>query len=101
MEFYIYILYSLTSDIYYVGYTNDYVRRLGEHNGSELATFTSKHRPWALKAVFSCGGQEVDAVRIERFIKRQKSRKLIERIIGGEILTGLLAQLVRVPYVRD
>ena len=101
MEFYIYILHSLTSDIYYVGYTNDYVRRLDEHNRSELKTFTSKHRPWALKAVFSCGEQEVDAIRMERFIKRQKSKRLIERMIGGEMLTGLLAQLVRVPHVRD
>jgi len=85
-EFYIYILYSLTSDIYYVGYTNDYVRRLGKHNRSEQTTFNSKHRPWVPRAVFSCGGQEVDAIRIERFMKRQKSR----RLIGGEILRWML-----------
>ncbi|WP_186462327.1 hypothetical protein [Pedobacter suwonensis] len=37
----------------------------------------------------------------ERFIKSQKSRKLIERMVKGEMLTGILAQLVRVPHVRD
>jgi putative endonuclease len=99
--FYIYILYSDTSDIFYVGYTNNYIRRLAEHNQSEKNTFTSKHRPWVLKAVYSCGEIEGEAMRIEKFIKKQKSRKLIEKLIVGEVLTGLLASLVRVPQVRD
>jgi len=99
--FYLYILYSESSDKYYVGYTRDYRRRFHEHNHSDRITFTSKHRPWILKAVFACGEIEGDAIRLERFIKKQKSRKLIERIIGGEVLTGILAQLVSVPYVRD
>jgi len=99
--FYIYILYSDTSDIFYVGYTNNYIRRLAEHNQSEKNTFTSKHHPWVLKAVYSCGEIEGEAMRIEKFIKKQKSRKLIEKLIVGELLTGLLASLVRVPQVRD
>lgn len=99
--YFIYILYSTSSDLYYVGYTQDYVRRLTEHNHSNHPTFTSKHRPWILKAVYQCGDQESTAVQIERFIKKQKSRKLIERLITGGDLTGILAQLVRVPHVRD
>ncbi len=91
MAFYIYILYSDSSDIYYVGYTNDFERRLTEHNNSEFATFTSKHRPWKLKAVFSCGSNKSNAVRIERFIKKQKNRKLIR--FGNQ--HSFLAQLVR------
>ena len=82
--FYIYILYSNRSDIFYIGYTNDFSRRFAEHNAPERNTFASKHRPWILKAVFSCGEIEADAVRIERFIKKQKSRKLLERLIEGE-----------------
>ncbi len=95
MIYYLYILYSKVCDLYYVGYTNDYVRRLEEHNSLSFGTFTSKHRPWSLEAVFSCGSVEADAIRFERFIKRQKSRKIIERIVHGEILVGVLAQLVR------
>jgi putative endonuclease len=72
---------------------------LQEHNFSERITYTSKHRPWALKAVFSCG--EVDAMQVENFVKKQKSRKLIERLITGNIFTGVLAQRVSVAHVRD
>jgi putative endonuclease len=101
--YYIYILYSGSSALYYVGYTNNYPRRLKEHNEQEnFNTFTSKHRPWELKAVFECGYLEKEAVKIERFIKKQKSRTLLEKLSNPEfILTGALAQLVRVPYVRD
>jgi putative endonuclease len=70
--FYIYILYSPSSDKYYVGYSNDYERRLIEHNSSPKNTFTSKHRPWHLKAVFACGNIEASAMQIEKFIKKQK-----------------------------
>ncbi|WP_462254263.1 GIY-YIG nuclease family protein [Ferruginibacter sp.] len=99
--FYIYFLYSPSSNIYYVGYTNNYLKRLSEHNGSEKNTFTSKHRPWILKAVFECGYEESLAITIEKFIKKQKSRVLIEKIIDGMQLIGSLAQLVRVPFLRD
>ena len=101
LMFYLYILYAASSDKYYVGYSNDYQRRLVEHNHSDSNTFTSRYRPWTIKAVFSCGAIVADAIRIERFIKKQKSRKLIETIIEGKQLTGILAQLVRVPHVRD
>jgi len=37
--YYIYILYSPSSDKYYVGYTNDYNRRLLEHNEGVRTTF--------------------------------------------------------------
>ncbi len=98
--YYIYILYSEKSDKYYVGYTSDFERRIIEHNSKEGITYTKKHRPWILKAVFECGETEGDAVKLEKFIKQQKSRKLLEKMIAGQALSGILAQLVRVPYVR-
>jgi putative endonuclease len=101
MEFFIYILYSESSDLYYIGYTNDFTRRFKEHNISEHPTYTSKHRPWVLKVVYTCGNLKAEAVKIERFIKKQKSRSLIERLIEGSELTGILAQLIRVPMCRD
>ena len=99
--YYLYILYSSSADKFYVGYTNDYLRRLSEHNSSDRLTFTSKHRPWVLAAAFACGELESEAMKVERFVKKKKSRKLIERIINEETLDGILAHLVRVPHVRD
>jgi len=77
------------ANLYDVGYTSDYVRWLEGPNNLAVSTFTSKHRPWHLKAVFSCGHIEAEAIRLERFIKSQKSRKLIERMVKGEMLTGI------------
>ena len=100
--YYIYILYAPASDLYYVGYSNDPHRRLIEHNTKPFNTYTRKYRPWVLKAYFTCSEIEKDAINMERFIKKQKSRKLIEQLCDPAFIpNSFLAQLVRVPDVRD
>lgn len=101
--YYIYILFSEKHDKYYVGYTSNYLNRLIEHNTQQhFVTYTSKFRPWKLAAVFECGNQEKEAIKLERFIKKQKSRKLILQLIDPFFTPmGSLAQLVRVPQMRD
>ena len=99
--FYIYILHSKSSDKYYVGHTNDPDRRVIEHNTSDFTTYTSKHRPWELAAKFPVGETRSQAVKCERYIKRQKSRKLIEDIVRSQDNYTKLTQLVRVPIYRD
>ena len=58
---------------------NDYNRRLNEHNESSRNTFTSKYRPWELKAVFEFEGIEAEAISIKRLIKKQKSSVFIPK----------------------
>jgi len=100
--YFIYIIYSDSANLYYIGYTNDPQCRLIEHNTNPNNTFTSKHRPWEMKALFECGMSESRTINIERFIKKQKSRKLIELLCNPCFIpVGKLAELVRVPYVRD
>jgi len=100
--YYIYVIYSEIADLYYVGYTNEPHRRLIEHNSKPFNTFTSKYRPWQMKALFECGISQSKAISTERFIKKQKSRRLIEMLCNpGFIPGGNLSQLVRVPQVRD
>jgi putative endonuclease len=101
--YFIYILFSVSAEKYYVGYTNEMDGLLRKHNSQQdFNTYTSKYRPWEIAALFSCGGLKSDAIKIERFIKKQKSRKLIEKLIDpGFIPDGTLAQLVRVPHLRD
>ena len=99
MSFYIYILHSLIANKYYVGYSNDPFRRLIEHNSTPFNSYTSKFRPWELKACFYCGTDEKRAITLERFIKKQKSRTLLEKLINPDFIPdGFLAQLVRVPH---
>lgn len=100
--YYIYIIYSETANLYYVGYTSDPQLRLVQHNENPHNTFTSKHRPWAMRALFECGMSESRTIIIERFIKKQKSRKLIELLCNPSFIPGgKLAHLVRVPQKRD
>jgi putative endonuclease len=99
--YYIYIIYSESADMYYIGSTDAPQRRIEEHNTSYSNTFTSKFRPWAMAALFECSYDRATAMRIEKFIKKQKSRTLIEIMVSGAALSGELAQLVKVPHLRD
>ena len=99
--YYIYILFSVSSEISYIGYSENPWERLLQHNTKEEGTFSSKHKPWTLKAVFETPSK-AEAISIEKFIKKQKSKKLISKLIDQDFIPeGKLAQLVRVPHVRD
>ena len=99
--YYIYLIYSEPAEKYYVGYSDDAFRRLEEHNHSPRNTFTSKYRPWTLVGLFECGEDRAVAMKIEKFIKAQKNRRIFEQLRYGSEFYGPLAQLVRVPHVRD
>ena len=99
--FSVYILYSTSSDKYYVGCTNDIIRRLDEHNLSERVTYTLKHRPWILKKSIVISTERSLAMRYEHAIKKSKSRKILKTIILEVNTVKELAQLVRVPISRD
>ena len=81
MAAYCYILYSEKLDKYYVGSTTDIGKRLEEHNrGKEK--FTKAGCPW--KIVYTEVFAEVlDARKRETYIKKQKSRKYIEKLISS------------------
>ncbi|MHC1703108.1 MAG: GIY-YIG nuclease family protein [Tenuifilaceae bacterium] len=100
--FYVYILYAESIDHYYVGHTNDVIRRLEEHNNPKRYNkYTAKASGWVISAVIPSGEIRSEAVRIERYIKRKKSRKFIEQLISVSNNHAELAQLVRVPTRRD
>ena len=100
--YYIYFLYSKTADKYYVGHSQDPWKRLEQHLSNTGDKYTGSFDDWDLKAVFEVSRIRGDADKIEKFIKRQKSRNLLERMLDSKYKgTGVLAQLVRVPHVRD
>lgn len=75
-----YILYSCLLDRYYVGHTEDIATRLLQHNNGE-SNYTSKAKDWELvyEETFS---SRTEAHTREREIKKKKSRKYIEWLIG-------------------
>ena len=98
---FIYILYSSSIDKYYVGYSSNPWNRIVQHNSNSKDKYTGKAQDWVLKAVFQVESENI-AVQIERFIKKQKSRNLIELMCCEDFVgENILSQLVRVPHVRD
>ena len=76
-----YILHSSKLDKFYVGSTTDIGRRLIEHNrGKEK--FTKTGLPWVL--VYKEDFEELLLARQrEHYIKKMKSRKFIEVLVGS------------------
>src|ERR1043166_9138763 len=79
--YFVYILYSPSSNIYYVGHSDDVDRRVNEHNNPVRTKFTSKHLPWQLVAVIEISNSRGEAMKAESYIKKRKSRKYIEKLI--------------------
>ena len=101
MSYYIYILFSVELNRYYVGSSSDPWKRYLEHMLNSIDKYTGRAKDWELLIVYSVENKSV-AISIERFIKKQKSRNLIERLCQEDFVgEKILAQLVRVPHVRD
>ncbi len=85
MSAYVYILQSLKNSRFYIGSTADLNRRLQEHL-SGRSTYTSFSLP--LKLVFQQEYPTLTMARkIEFWLKRQKSKTLIEQIIANQKIT--------------
>jgi len=81
MNFFVYIIYSISVDKFYIGYTSDLEKRLSEHNRS-ISAYTSKASDWSLKYSEPCSSREL-AMKREKEIKRKKSRTYIESLINS------------------
>ena len=59
---------------HYVGMTTDPKRRLRQHNGEIVGggRYTSKHRPWRLKAIYGPYVNQSEALKAERALKKGK-----------------------------
>ncbi len=79
MIYTVYILYSNSKDKYYIGHTDDLLRRFPEHNTGQCKA-TKYGVPWivAFTQVFAT---RAAAVKFELKIKRMKSRRYIEKLI--------------------
>ena len=83
MSHFVYILKSLSAAKHCVGSSENPNRRLEFHNTIEKG-FTSRYRPWEI--IFTQEFEsKSEALRIEKKIKNWKSRKMIEKLVRGEI----------------
>ncbi|MCB0713373.1 MAG: GIY-YIG nuclease family protein [Ignavibacteriae bacterium] len=86
--FSVYILQSESTGTYYVGQTQDVHKRLLRHNAGGSPS-TRAARPWTLKYHKEFTTRS-EAVKAERYIKRQKSHQFIQKVIeeGLQIVRG-------------
>ena len=89
---FLYVVYSPKADKYYTGESINVPARLELHNSHKyLKAFTKAASDWEIRLIFKCETKK-DAVYLERYIKRMKSRKFIKKIIDRpEILNEILS----------
>ena len=77
--YYCYILYSDILDKYYIGYTQDLMGRLQKHLTNHKG-FTGRVSDWRI-VYYEAYNTKSEAYARERYLKRQKSRRYLERLI--------------------
>ncbi len=81
MSHYTYILQSEKDGSFYIGCSENPERRLEKHNLPHKG-YTAKKQPW--KLVYSEGFEDkTEALKRENFLKRQKSKDFILRLVWG------------------
>lgn len=72
----VYIISSLSQTRTYIGYTNDIVRRLRQHNGEILggAKHTRKNRPWKLVCYIKGFKSHKEALSFEWYLSHRPPR---------------------------
>jgi len=91
---YVYVLYSLSNNTFYVGFTHDLKKRFTEHNDG-LNFSTKKYRPWLL-IYYEAHTNEVDAKRREKYLKTSAGDRALHRMLAEKLtdLRNLIRQKV-------
>ncbi len=93
MKHFLYILYSSDSKKYYIGETHHLEERILKHNQHKYQNSFSKiANDWKLILHYECSNRN-DALYLESFIKRMKSKTFIEKLISNpDILSDILSK---------
>lgn len=80
-NFYVYVLQSLKDFSFYIGQCNDLDRRMSKHFEG-FSKYTASKRPLRL-VYFEVLNSRGEAIKREKAIKNQKSKKVIEQLIAA------------------
>ena len=88
---YVYLLRSRQDGTYYIGWTTDVLRRLGEHNEGSSA-YTRRKLPWQLVGIEACSSSMAAKAR-ERVLKRSpRSLTRFKKRVLAQAAKGRLSQ---------
>ena len=68
-------MYSTSHDVYYKGYSTDYLRRLEQHNAGKTI-YTENKAPWQLVYVEELSFKKEELIK-EKMLKRQHRQYLL------------------------
>ncbi|CAM3559362.1 GIY-YIG nuclease family protein [Flavobacterium chungbukense] len=90
---YLYILYSNSSQKFYIGETKNIHERIFKHQNHFYSnSFTKIADDWEVVLTFSCNTKD-DALYLENFIKRMKSKIFNNKVIANpSILEDILSK---------
>lgn len=93
LNHFLHIIYSKSVDKFYIGETDNVSKRLEIHNQHLIkGAFTKVAIDWEIKVTFECKNRN-EALFLEKFIKRMKSRNFILKVIQNpEILNEILSK---------
>jgi len=100
MCYYVYVIYSKSKDAYYVGSTGDLGRRLNEHNTQlNQEAFSKIATDWEYFHTIECSNIET-ARKIERDIKKMKSRIYNENLAKYKEISDKLLKKIHIADGR-
>ncbi len=79
MKFYVYILINNLKNKTYVGYTNNLINRLKEHNSGE-SFYTKRFGPWEIIFTEQFKTKN-EAIKKEKYFKSASGRKWIKKTL--------------------
>ena len=90
---YLYILYSKSSQKFYIGETNNLEERISKHNTHIYSnSFTKIANDWEIVLTFNCFNRD-EALYLENFIKRMNSKVFNKKMINDpSILKDILSK---------
>ena len=85
MEYFVYIIYSLSKDRYYIGHCENLEKRLDDHKNGR-STYTKNAKDWEFRWTKSFPNRSA-AMKVEASLKKKKSRRYLEYLIDGGSLS--------------
>jgi putative endonuclease len=82
VEYYIYIIRSLSTGKFYTGMTNNFERRLLEHNGTRSNTFTTWYTHDYIVVFVEITDSRIKARKLEKYLKSGAGREFRSEIVS-------------------
>ena len=81
MTHFVYVIYSVSADKYYIGETSDVNERIKQHNsGFYESSFSKQASDWEIYWMLECKSRS-QALKIEQHIKKMRNRKFYANLV--------------------